>query len=56
MIDAKGLSEKLPDLRVKLRRTLQDEGAADGLIRLMPLFFDFLEHRASCARRQVQKR
>jgi len=44
MTDAKDLSERLPDLRVKLRRTLQHEGAADGLVGLMPLFLGFLEH------------
>jgi len=44
MTDSKDLSEKLPDLQVKLQRTLQHEGAVDGLIRLMPLFLGFLEH------------
>jgi len=46
MIDARELSEKLPDLQVKLQRTLQHEGAVDGLIRLMPLFLGFLEHES----------
>ena len=35
---------KLPDLQIKLQRMLQHAGAADGLIRLMPLFLGFLEH------------
>ena len=46
MIDAKDLSEKLPDLQVKLQGTLQHKGAVDGLIRLMPLFLGFLEHES----------
>jgi len=46
MIDARDLSEKLPDLQGKLQRTLQHEGAVDGLIRLMPLFLGFLEHES----------
>lgn len=46
MMDARDLSEKLPGLRVRLARTLQHEGAADALTRLMPLFLGFLEHGA----------
>ena len=44
MMDPDGLARRLPGLRVKLRQILQHDLAVDSLLRLMPLFSDFLEH------------
>jgi len=44
MMGPDGLAKMLPDLQIKLRHTLQHQGAADSLLQLMPLFLGFLEH------------